>query len=341
MIVFLFGFIVAFSAFAQETEGTEQEQQTEMTEQQTQDQTQEEETTTQQEQQTQEKKPEVEKVEGVLYSDGGTNYASLGVKFKINATDEMSGVKNIFFMTDKDASFKTYFKPFGGFMNEGRHFISYKMEDNVGNMSTLKYYEFTLDLTAPELYIDTDKKVVTIGQNIYVGADYQFSMYAYDKLSGVQKIEYYIDDQNFTVYSDKFTIQNPTTGLHRINFRAVDNVGNVSATQQYTVFVDNNAPTVNFVVEPPIFVKDGVNYIASDSVIKIQADDEETAVEQILYSVDGGEFKEYRYTIQRLAPGEHTIKAKAVDLVGNESQEFTLTVNVDSKSPEGQIVPQK
>ena len=58
-----------------------------------------------------------------------------------------------------------------------------------------------------------------------------------------------------------------------------------------------------------------------------------------MFSIDGGEYKEYKYAIEKLQAGDHTIKAKAIDLVGNESQEVEFKVSVDDNSPEGKVTP--
>ena len=288
---------------------------------------------------TEETKKEVSAASGFLYNDGTTNYVSLGIKFQIDATDQLSGVKKVYYITDLDNAFNVYLNPFGSFITEGKHYIAYKVEDNVGNFSAIKYFEFIMDLTAPETSISTDKPIVKLGDTIYLSAKHNFTLYAIDKLSGLKSLEYQINNDAFGAYAAPFALNGLTTGVHRINFKATDNVGNVSATTQYTFFLDNNAPTVNFDVEPVIFEKDGKKYVSSKSLVKISAQDNETGIAQILFSIDGGEYKEYKYPIEKLQNGDHTIKAKAIDLVGNESPEVELVVSVDNESPEGKIVP--
>ncbi|MGC8764723.1 MAG: OmpL47-type beta-barrel domain-containing protein, partial [Brevinematia bacterium] len=280
---------------------------------------------------------EVTPVEGVVYNDGNMDYASGDVKFVIEAKDEGSGVKVVYVMVD-DAEFGVYENPIG-FIEEGKHLIAYKVEDNVGNMSGVKFYEFILDKTAPETILISDRKPVKIGDILYVGKNYNFGIFANDALSGVKSIEYSVDDGEKVNYEGPFAPVEQG-GLHKIVYSASDNVGNVSMEKAYLYYLDVNAPVVEFIVNPEPFDKDGEKFISDKTPVIIRAKDEETGVSRIVYSIDDGEEKDYQYPI-RLSAGKHTIKAKAYDLLGNESEEVTFEVNVDAAIPEAELIPTK
>lgn len=280
---------------------------------------------------------EVTAVEGIVYNDGNMDYASGDVKFVIEAKDEGSGVKMIYVMVD-DSEFGVYENPIG-FIEEGKHLIAYKVEDNVGNMSGTKFYEFILDKTAPETTLISDKKPVKIGDILYVGKNYNFGIFANDALSGVKSIEYKVDDGEMSEYSGPFAPVEES-GLHKVVYTAKDNVGNVSMEKAYIYFLDINAPTLEFVVNPEPYNKDGEKYISDKTPIVIKAADGETGVAKIVYKIDEEEGKDYQYPI-RLSAGKHTIKAKAYDLLGNESEEISLEINVDAQIPEAELVPTK
>lgn len=280
---------------------------------------------------------EVTAIAGAVYNDGKIDYASADVKFVINAKDEGSGVKQVWVMVD-DSQFGIYDKPVA-FFTEGKHLIGYKAEDNVENISPFKSYEFILDKTAPEVTITSDKKVVKIGDVVYIGSNYNFGISAQDALSGVKSIEYAMDDGATNAY-DKPFVAVGTNGFHTIVYKATDNVGNASEDKKYVFFMDANAPTVDFVVDPAVFETNGVKYVSSYAKIKLTAKDAETAVAKIVYTIDGGDEKDYTYPI-RLSGGAHVIKAKSYDLVGNVSEEKTLDVTVDAVLPEADLVPTK
>ncbi len=276
---------------------------------------------------------EVSPVGGVTYSDGTTTYASGDVQFEIQAVEDISGVKQIEAMLD-DSSFSVYEKPIG-FDSEGQHVIAYKAENNVGNVSPVKYYEFTLDKTPPDAVLTSDQKAIQIGGVDFVNSNYNFSITAQDRLSGVKSIEYSVDGGEYQAYSAVFAIPGPN-GMHKIEYKSTDNVGNESKVKAYDFSLDINPPTVQIDTTPAPFVKDGVNYISGSSLIVITASDAETGISSIKYTIDGGDEINYSYPF-KLTGGQHTIKAKATDLLGNVSDEVSLIVTVDVNVPETEI----
>ncbi len=279
---------------------------------------------------------EVVATEGLVYNDGSMDYVSPDIKFKIDAKDEGSGVKLVYVMVD-DSQFGVYENPLA-FFTDGKHMIAYKVEDNVGNVSPIKYYEFILDKTAPKVNLSSDKKVVKIKDISYVGSNVNFGIYAEDDFSGVKSIEYKLDDAAAAVYSKPFApvIAN---GLHKITYKATDNVGNASQDQTYVFFMDLNAPKLEFSVDS-IYETNGNKYISSSAQIKIKATDAETAVANVTYTIDDGQAIDYQSPI-KLKGGTHTIKAKAFDLVGNASDEVSITLIVDAIAPEAELTPTK
>ncbi|QJR21527.1 hypothetical protein BREVNS_0777 [Brevinematales bacterium NS] len=271
----------------------------------------------------------------VVYNDGKVDYVGANAKFVITAEDKGSGVKAIYIMVDNSLSGK-YVDPIT-FATEGKHTIGYRVEDNVGNLSLFKMYEVVVDLSAPETKIATDKKVVAIGDALYVGKDTVFTIVANDKYSGVKNVEYVIGEGAFGAYNAAFALP-AQNGLHTIRYRATDNVGNVSEVKTYTVYLDLNAPKVELSVDPAAFEKDGVKYVPAGARVSVSATDAETGIAEVLYSLDGGDYVAYNFPVV-LSAGTHTIKVKAIDLVGNVSEEVSLTLVVDAEEPTGSLVP--
>lgn len=274
---------------------------------------------------------------GVVYNDGRIDYVSPEVKFVINARDNGSGVKKTFVMVD-DSQFGTYERPVG-FITEGKHLIAYKTEDNVGNISPFKYYEFIMDKTAPFADLTSDRKWVKMADVVYIGSNYNFGIFAMDTLSGVKSIEYTLDGGSAVVYDKPFAAVG-TNGFHQVVYTAADNVGNVSEKKTFTFFMDVNAPALEFSVDQSLFETNGVKYISARALVKIDAVDAETGVDKVVYTIDGGEALDYTHPIQ-LTSGQHTIKAKAYDLLGNVSEEKEFAVTVDTDTPEADLVPTK
>jgi hypothetical protein len=280
---------------------------------------------------------EVKPASGVVYNDGKIDYASSNVLFTINARDSGSGVKAISLIVD-DSQFGNYVKPLS-FLTEGRHMVAWKVEDNVGNVTPLKFYQFILDTTAPELAINADHKSIQIGDVSFAATNWIFTLSAHDSLSGVKEIRYAVDDGATNVYDKAFSVSG-SNGMHTIAWLASDNVGNVSETKTFKFFLDTVAPAVAIAVKPAAFETNGIKFISASSIITVNAKDAESSVAQVQVSIDGGDWKDYSFGFQ-LPSGAHTVKAKAVDLLGNVSQEAVLAVTVDSDMPESEIVPSK
>lgn len=286
--------------------------------------------------------------EGIIYNDGKNAYVSADVQFAINATDEGSGVKNIFVTLDQDETFDYLVTGDAiSIPEEGKHIISYRVVDNVGNSSLAMSYQFIVDATSPEIKLSTVQDAITIDDITYLAPYHEIKLSAYDRLSGVASIEYSVDDGDFVQYnsakvSETGLIGGLDDGEHVIKYRATDNVGNVSVEElNYSFFVDSVAPTVEISVTPdPYVASDGTIYLSSDSLIFIDAEDAETDVDTIMVKVDDGDWEEYDFAFF-LDGGDHIVTAKATDLSGNESEEVTLEVTVDSDTPEGDIIPIK
>lgn len=277
---------------------------------------------------------EIVAANGVVYNDGQKDYVSSGVKFEINATDSGSGVKSIWVAVD-DAAFGVYTQPLGASV-EGSHTIAYKVEDNVGNVSPVKNYEFVVDATAPHSVIRILDKSIRMGDTQYISATNRVEIRATDNLSGVSKIEYSIDNGDWKEYKGTL-VPELGSGLHTVSYRAADNVGNVSVISSTSLFVDNTAPEVR-IEGSSLYNAGEKTYGGKDSRFIIEAADQETGVARVLYSIDNGAAMEYLEPV-RLEAGVHVLKAWAMDELGNTSAEISLTVEIDGETPSANLVP--
>ena len=274
---------------------------------------------------------------GALYNDGSIDYAPAGVQFAVQSQDTGAGVKSIYVWVDNSAM-QTNTAPIG-FNAEGRHSIAFQVEDNVGNLSAMKTYSFIMDTTAPEVKIISAFKGIQMTNGVYVPADNKFMIIARDKLSGVKSIEYAVDGGAMQTYNENILLTEKS-GMHTIVYRAADNVGNIGGTMTNVFYIDGTAPVVEIASDPAAFSKDGVNFISGKASIVITAKDADTDVVSIMYYIDNGEAAQYSYPI-KLSGGEHTVKAMAIDAVGNESQLAEYKVSVDASDPSAYVEAEK
>lgn len=78
-----------------------------------------------------------------------------------------------------------------------------------------------------------------------------------------------------------------------------------------------------------------IDYVPLSASFILSAEDYESTLKEIQYSVDGAEIRVYREPISFTTEGRHIIAYRAIDLTGNISNEKIYSVIVDGTPPEG------
>ncbi len=271
---------------------------------------------------------------GKVYNDGTIDYASSTVSFTIAGEDTLSAVKSIMYKID-NGEYAEYKSPIT-IKDEGEHIIYYYSIDNVGNKSPESSYKVYIDNTAPDVMLVPSVKLFKNGDNNYAPLSCEYTLLASDNGAGVSKIEYAIDNGQYQEYNAPIKL---TEGSHTIKYRAIDNVGNVSKEKTLSVIVDNKAPDIKIIPSGKFFEKDGKNYAPQNFQYQIEATDTDSDVAKVLISIDNGNYVVYEGPITFNKEGEHTIKAKAIDNVGNTSNEVDLTFILDKTPPKVELNP--
>jgi hypothetical protein len=167
---------------------------------------------------------------------------------------------------------------------------------------------------------------------LFIISKTKIQLFAKDYQSGLQRIEYKIDDGQWVTYNGEFTI--PNEGYHTITFRSVDKVNNVEKEKKSSCLVDNNAPKIyiNFSIEPIEFKEEGGQKIPvypAYTKMYLGATDKYAGTEAIYFSINGGPKMRYisakdiaqRGLIRK--PGKYTVTVEAVDKLGNKSTKTT------------------
>ncbi|GEM_PF-344360 len=273
-----------------------------------------------------------------IYSDGRITYATTGAKFLLKAEDSLSTLKHIEYKID-DNNYQIYTEPFQlTSVTEGRHTVTYRSIDKVGNKEPDNVYSIIIDDTPPEIMVTYKEGFFQGEKQLYAGLNSKAELKATDKFSGVKNIEYSLNGEESKVYSEIITFDKG--GLQNVQFKATDNVGNVSPEQKFIVFVDDKGPVVEIKPVQKLTVINGKNYSVKENYFSIEAKDNDSGVAQILVKVDGDtEFHPYATKINFAEEGDHKIEAKAVDNVGNESQVVVLELTVDNNPPKTMLEP--
>lgn len=293
---------------------------------------------------------------GNIYNDGKTTYATSQAKFELTATDNISNLDFIEYKIDDAYQFSVYGQPFS-IDREGPHKIIYRAVDRVGNREEDNVFHVVIDNTGPALNFALNKPPIVIDGKRYLAPGTKLEIRATDNYSGVKSVEYSIYGADWQPYKDGIVLDKP--GALQLKYRALDNLGNKSENLSgfstttpgqgaspedlaviNTLYVDNTPPVVMITPAKRWITVDGKKYAMRDNTYQVYAHDAESGVANIFVKLDDA--AEWQIFSGRLAfqtEGPHSIEAKAVDKVGNESQPVRVEFIVDDNPPKSTIRP--
>jgi pimeloyl-ACP methyl ester carboxylesterase len=143
--------------------------------------------------------------------------------------------------------------------------------------------------------------------------------------TGVWKIEYRIVGEDWQLHSGPFTVNNQ--GTMTVEYRSIDQVGNVEEVKSVEIKIDTAPPTVVF--EPAINAKYLHNQVIESSV---KADDAISGIASTSLSLDG-QAASFPIDLFYSRLGDHELAGQATDHAGNSSeirQTFHVGATIDS-----------
>nr|WP_232212979.1 Ig-like domain-containing protein [Saccharomonospora saliphila] len=151
--------------------------------------------------------------------------------------------------------------------------------------------------------------------------------------SGVDSIEYELDDTGFQPYSEPVSVDEP--GDHSVQYRATDTEGNTSSVGSVSFTVvepdpgDTTPPEVSAEVTGE---RDADGAYVGSATVALSATDE-SGVDSTEYELDGAGFAPYSEPVVVDEPGEHTVRYRATDSVGNTSSVGSVSFTVVEPDP--------
>lgn len=145
---------------------------------------------------------------------------------------------------------------------------------------------------------------------------------ATDAGSGVDTVEYQVDDTSFQPYTQPVRVT--AIGDHSVQFRATDQAGNTSAVGSVSFRIveptqeDTTPPVVTAALTGD---RDGDGNYVGTATATLTATDEGSGVATIEYSLDGGAFTAYANPVVVNTVGMHMLHYRATDVAGNTSAE--------------------
>ena len=250
----------------------------------------------------------------------GTLFCSGNVKMVFSSSDELSGVKNIYFSVNG-----SQYKPYSdtiSFEHPGEYRVKYFAVDNVNNVERTHEFTFIVDFAPPSTRATITG--VKLGRENIISTNTNIYLESHDSLSGVKQIYYRFDSSSWVVYQPqtKLPLANLSDGHHKLQFYAVDNVNNKEPFQSFTFYLDKTAPITIADVLGDKFIVNGKVFFSGRTKLKLTSVDNKSGVKDVFYSIDGGEFKKYTEPFYLpTTPGWHDVTYFAVDSTENVTKD--------------------
>lgn len=276
-----------------------------------------------------------EEIIGNTYMIAGREYSSGRSQLRIAAVDNKAGVKEIYYSIN-NSPFKLYEKPI--FLSEisGAITIRSYAVDNVENKGTsdAEGQQFSMpqvDITGPNIRHSFTGKQLMLRDTLWISPATIINIVASDQGSGVNRIEYRINQNPAEVYSAPFTISN--AGSFTIGCTAWDYVENLNIAS-FDVSVDAQAPEIfsHFSVNPHRIEsndEESLEVYAAGVTLFVGATDNLAGVDNIMVSINGARERAYSQPLDGFKANQtHTVTLRAIDRLGNERTK-TITFRVE------------
>ncbi|OEV18887.1 glycosyl hydrolase [Streptomyces nanshensis] len=269
------------------------------------------------------------KVDGDKNGDG----AYIGqATVTVEATDAGSGVDTVEYALGADGAWQPYTAPV--VVSEvGDHTVRYRATDKAGNTAEEKSVDFAVaapptdDETPPETSATVSGEQDDDGA--YLGMA-TVTVTASDTGSGVNTIEYALGaDGEWKAYTAPVMVHE--VGEHTVRYRATDRSGNVAEEKsvQFTVIEppsqDKTAPETSVKVEGD---KNSDGAFITSAKVTVTATDDDSGVDKVEYSLDGGPYLAYTAPVLVDRVGHHTVAHRATDKAGNTSEAKRVSFTV-------------
>lgn len=192
-------------------------------------------------------------------------------------------------------------------------------------------FEIYADGIAPVSTVDyRNVSQYRVENTLYYKSGLEIELNAKDETSGVKKLEYSLNGQQYRPYQKALQFSSP--GKYTLKFRSQDNVGNKEEEQEVSFAIDAQAPysdlNINGITED--------NVVSQGSKMYLLAEDSLSRVKSVLYKFDDQSYQKYNgyeLPFAELEEGDHTITYYAEDYVGNKEKEKSFSFFLDKSAP--------
>jgi hypothetical protein len=207
-------------------------------------------------------------------------------------------------------------------LNEGVYQVDVTASDNAGNVSNSST-TISVDTTTPSINISVNG---TAGRNGWYKSAIQISALASDATSGVATFEVSADRGAYQSYISPISFSD---GVHTIQFKSIDQAGNITETALQTFYVDTISPAIELPTwwelgkEVPYSVRDDGSGLDTLRLVIEDEDEKYAKVAHDIYVSGASFFNDINWNGEfrdkTVAPaGTYLVWLKASDIAGNE-----------------------
>lgn len=204
---------------------------------------------------------------------------------------------------------------------EGAHKLLFRVEDRMGLLSPWVEVNFSVDLTLPEMGVNTTPAKPDGEKGWFVTRP----TVELSSLEPLEDVTYKLNSWSYVDYSGPFELPE---GINTITFKGYDLSGNLNTTSE-DIRIDLTPPSSDVTIS---HLPDGErNYYITPPNITLREFQEEGSWGQ--YRWDEGEWNLFTTPVQP-PEGIHSFQYRGIDEAGNIEQEKTLVFKVDTIFPE-------
>ncbi|MFD7744387.1 OmpL47-type beta-barrel domain-containing protein [Streptomyces sp. NPDC059698] len=250
----------------------------------------------------------------------------------VEAADAGSGVDTVEYALGADGAWQPYTAPV--VVNTvGDHTVRYRATDKAGNTAAEKSVDFAVAAPPTDDRTPPDTSATVSGEKDGAGAYLGMAtvtVTASDTGSGVNSVEYALGaDGAWQPYTAPVMVHE--LGEHTVRYRAADRSGNVAAEKSvgFTVVEppsqDRTAPETSVTVEGD---RNSDGAFITSAKAAVTATDDDSGVEKVEYSLDGGPYLAYTAPVIVDRVGYHSLAHRATDKAGNTSEAKKVSFTV-------------
>lgn len=260
-----------------------------------------------------------------------TSVYNTDLSFELSATDDISGVENIFWSLDY-GPFEAYEHPLKDFLSQREYNLRYYAVDAVGNQEAVQSYTFFIDATSPR----TRHELVSNYSGAILSPQSQIRLVATDNLAGVKNTYYRFNNDEFEPYTGTITLRDfdlESNQIHSLEYYSVDKLGNQENPGMFNFRFHQEAPLISYRWQSNVYENDDTYYIPPDATLLVSAEFNTVDIDRIWYQKENFQVGAFEDQLQFPEGFRGYFRFGAVDQVGNRSDTKSINVIRDDQPP--------